>query len=350
MPQVITDLVDALYELLKRKKKVMRLRSFNLFGLEVQVWKYYDSYFLLNPPILARPFYTYKHQNSYYLMSRGYDKFTDYFKIKDSDQLDFDNVELTVKENGCLIIVTAIKLKDMDHLVIGSKTVLALEENSSKHSKHAEILLNKHLTLSKKTKSQLINFITQNNVTLLFEMCDDSFEEHIVSYLGREGLYLHGIVENTIDFKNWRYSELEKVASEFGFHITQCEKLNSLDSIKEKVQKTVENNGIYNGRLIEGFVARLNTKSNRDDNTFNYMVKFKLNKPYLMYREWREITNEYIALKNIKTKIKFDETYKYLSWLKKDLEKNPHHYSEYLEKKNIVANRERYLEYLNTNT
>ncbi|KAJ1555307.1 hypothetical protein HK096_004515 [Nowakowskiella sp. JEL0078] len=147
------------------------------------------------------------------ILLRGYDKFFEIsfdFSKSNCPALDatVGPFEVSLKENGCLICVSAY----MDTIFVSSKNSLI-----SDHSKVASELLEKILN-SNGSKAEFINFLQERNVTLLFEFCDDSFEEHVLAYPPElAGLYLHGINENTLKFDTWSRKQVDEIANRFGF-------------------------------------------------------------------------------------------------------------------------------------
>ena len=77
----------------------------------------------------------------------------------------------------------------------------------------------------------------------------------------------------------------------------------------------------------------------------NMFVKFKYDKPYLVWREWREITKKYLkdgTFSNFKWR--YPETEQYSEWVKKEIITNRHIFDGYLQNKGIVKIREMYLD------
>lgn len=130
---------------------------------------------------------------------------------------------LTVKENGCIIFVSAIE----GHLIVTSKHALGqssinLGSNSVSHSEMGEIWLDRHLKRSGAAREELVGFLSSNNVTAAFELVDDEFEEHIIPYpIESRGLYLHGINKNETDFQTWDNERLVEFAGKFGFFVVE---------------------------------------------------------------------------------------------------------------------------------
>lgn len=146
-----------------------------------------------------------------------------------------------------------------------------------------------------------------------FQLCDDSFEEHILPYAPEmTGLHLHGIVFNHPTLLTLPPPQVNKVASEFGFIETAYTVLDSIDEVKEFRQSVIDNGGMWNGEHVEGFVVRAAlkpgslekqphpndlTEENWQDERRVFMWKIKFDEPYLMWREWRETTKKILSEK-----------------------------------------------------
>lgn len=116
-------------------------------------------------------------------------------------------------------------------------------------------------------------------------MCDDSFEEHILEYpIEKSGLYLHGLNHNTVDFQTLPSNKVQEFAKEWGLRQTEYVTFNTHQEVMDFADE-VRNAGEYDNRAVEGFVVRSKVKG---DGT--HFFKIKYDEPYLMYREWREIT------------------------------------------------------------
>ncbi|KAJ2794301.1 tRNA ligase, partial [Coemansia guatemalensis] len=240
--------------------------------------------------------------------------------------------ELTVKENGCLILAASLD---------GGKTLLV----TSKHAvnvPHAETgmkWMQQHLNEANKTPEELAAFLHENNATAVFELCDDSFEEHILEYPERmRGLYLHGINRNAVELDTWPSADVTKVAERFGFRITEFFTFDSVDEGRTFADK-VRNDHMLDGRAIEGFVVRC--QLNGSDKPF--MFKIKYDEPYLMFREWREMTKRIIGDKPYRATYPLSK--RYATWVKGQVRDNPEDFVDYNKNKGIIAARKRFLEY-----
>lgn len=88
--------------------------------------------------------------------------------------------------------------------------------------------------------------------------------------------------------------------------------LNSVEEVKDFRQSVVDNGGMWNGDHVEGFVVRAKlkpgsldkqphpndlTEENWNDDRRVFMWKIKFDEPYLMWREWREVTKKILSEK-----------------------------------------------------
>ena len=218
--------------------------------------------------------------------------------------------ELTHKSNGCIILIAALTPRD---LLVTSKHSLGAvvgggggdgESPGPSHSQMGERWLERTLNAAKRTKRQLARELWLNNLTAVAELCDDSFEEHVLPYGPEQtGLHLHGLNRNTARFNTLPSADVQRFASEWGFIPTPFTTFDSVDSLRAYCDTVSKQGGIKrdnddgDGPIepVEGFVVRaLKTDALNDGDYFFWKVKF--DEPYLMYREWREITRKIIKL------------------------------------------------------
>ncbi|KAJ1886110.1 trna ligase, partial [Kickxella alabastrina] len=238
---------------------------------------------------------------------------------------------LTVKENGCLILASGIN--DGKDLLVTSKHSIDVP-----HSKTGSAWMDKHLKEAGKTREEFAAFLHENNATAVFELCDDEFEEHILEYPERmRGLYLHGINRNSVELETWPSSEVAKVTEEYGFRRTDYFVFESVAEGREFASK-VRKDQMLDGRAIEGFVVRCRT----NNDTSPFMFKIKYDEPYLMFREWREVTGRILAGKPWKSK--YELTMHYVAWVKTQIKKDPEAFENF-KSKGIIGARKKFLEY-----
>ncbi|KAG0229577.1 hypothetical protein BGW42_001456 [Actinomortierella wolfii] len=249
------------------------------------------------------------------ILIRGYNKFFNLEEVKESKMSWIREhtrgpYEVTLKENGCIIFMAGLPPGYFDEqdpwagCLVSSKHFLgSLGDKTGKsgvvaHSDKGREWLHKTLKAKGKTVHEFGRWLWKHQITAVAELCDDSFEEHILDYPPeRSGLYLHGLNHNTPDFKTWPSEDVYKAAVEWGFHPTQYVTLNSIDEVIA-FTNNVRDDGEYDHRPIEGFVVRCKVPAQEGDQADNqataavrdHFFKIKYDEPYLMYREWREIT------------------------------------------------------------
>ncbi len=132
------------------------------------------------------------------------------------------------------------------------------------------------------------------NVTAVAELCDDTFEEHVLEYpASMAGLYLHGINFNLPEFATLSGPEVHEFADNWGFKKAQYVIIQSLDDVKSFLEKCAET-GSWGGRDTEGFVIRCKIRETDRKPYRDWFFKYKFEEPYLMYRQWREATKAVI--------------------------------------------------------
>ncbi len=141
-------------------------------------------------------------------------------------------------------------------------------------------------------------------------------------------------------------------------------------SFTDDIRKT----GTWEGEPLEGFVVRTHiteppASTSRADkatagmlpytpgSTFFFKIKF--DEPYLMYRDWREVTKSLLSmyakngtmnpLKLSKSKMLRPETKVYVDWVIKEIKRNPKAFEQYQNNKGIIKTREMFLEWLASN-
>lgn len=304
-------------------------------------WKFNESdYYKDLVPCKARGLFTLNNK----IVTRGYNKF---FNIGEVPETQLGALAKTtgpytvaVKENGCIIFVSG--LEDGTIVVCSKHSTGVRDDITRNHAYEGEVQLRKHLQQQGKLVESLARLLFEGNITLVMELCDDSFEEHILSYEGKEaGLYLHGINFNTIDFKTYPMKDVEEFAREWGFFLVKWFVMEDFSTLM-KYLRECETTGTWNGREIEGFVIRCKSKSN------DFFFKFKFEQPYLIYRHFREVTKQWIGgrpVGDILKKYK-DERFimaKYIEFIISYFNKFPEAKDKYLEGFGIIALRNLFL-------
>ncbi|KAI5819806.1 RNA ligase-domain-containing protein [Pyronema omphalodes] len=325
-----------------------RKRTFELPGTghSLDSWRIPEfSFRKSNLPTYGRGLFTWQDPTTknYRIAIRGYDKF---FNIDEVPRTHWrwieDNTkgpyELNMKENGCIIFISG--LPD-GTLLVSSKHSL-----DSPHASVGEAWVEKQLTKIGKTKKELALTLYNANATAVAELCDDSFEEHVLAYEGNDaGLYLHGINKNLNRFATYRSAEIQSFADAWGF-----KKINVImkDNVKDlrKFLEAVAETGSYGGREVEGFVIRCKARDTPDSTDWHdWFFKYKFEEPYLMYRQWREVTKAMLLGKQPTFKKQIEVTKEYLKFAEEYFKKNPDAKDEYLNNKGIIKLRNDFLNY-----
>lgn len=192
------------------------------------------------------------------------------------------------------------------------------------------------------------------------------------------GLHLHGLNSTTGTFQTRNPEEVETFAREWGFIPTAYITLNTIPEVREFTQKVSET-GIWNGQPIEGFVVRTHiavapsasatasevpkgeasggrhARGDRDAPPYpsgsSFFFKVKFDEPYMMYRDWRELTKSLLTVKPgsepriSKAKLNRLETRLYRKWVEDEIKHNRKAFDGYINNKGIIATRERFLKW-----
>lgn len=332
----VDNLVEQLEQLNDPQSKSRSYKQTYNIGksLEVTRWKFNEfSYYNTkkhNLPIRSRGLFILKDRESNVnkICIRGYDKFFNIDEVKDTkmDQLKQNTKGpycVTIKENGCILFVSGLKNGD---LLISSKNNLysEMESNKQVHSKdHAKEGYLQIKKIFKDDEAKLKNLgmtLYENNLTAVFELCDDQFEEHVISYEDNNaGLYLHGLNVNDIKFSTMSMPHVNDFANEFGFKQIKFFYKDTFESLQAFLKDAALSN-TFDNREIEGFVIRCFKKDSNDD----FFFKYKFEEPYLLYRQLREVTNDYINTKKRSYYFKKNQyiTNKYLDYVVDILDNN----------------------------
>ncbi|KAH0834656.1 RNA ligase-domain-containing protein [Lanmaoa asiatica] len=367
--------------------------------IQIRSWKmnefkYYD---VPSPfPTLARGLFTRElkeeagsDQPRYQIVARGYDKF---FNIGEVPWTDWSSLEahtgpeytLSVKSNGCIIFIAAISPSE---LIVTSKHALGeMNDYVETHSQAGHRWLKTHLASKDKTEEQLATALWEKNWTAIAEvgsfpemvsscelttapfwkLCDDDFEEHVLAYPpDKSGLYLHGINETRKEFHTLPTHVVDAFAEEWGFLKTTTVVYDTLEETK-KFTDEIAKTGEWKGEPLEGFVVRTHIVDPKPGSPphgprppyptgSSFFFKVKFDEPYMMYRNWREITKSLLSAKDLlndtklpTSKMKRKETQVYLKWVRNEIETNRTAFQGYAQGKGIITNRERFLSWLGT--
>ncbi|KAJ7696944.1 RNA ligase-domain-containing protein [Mycena rosella] len=353
-------------------------------AVKVRSWKmdefkYYD---VPSPfPTLARGIFTVelpKEEGSeaqeYRIVARGYDKF---FNIGEVPWTTWESLEehtaapytLSLKSNGCIIFIAALTPTKL--LVTSKHSVGSTPGEGISHAEAGEEWLRKYFERMGKTEEQLAARLWENNWTAIAELCDDSFEEHVLGYAPEvTGLHLHGLNSSTKAFHTLPQADVDAFAAEWGFIRTASLVLPTLAEVRSFTDSIGES-GAWNGEPVEGFVVRTHVASTPGRAPYapgaTFFFKIKFDEPYMMYRDWREVTKTLLRLDEqarsgkgkggttgmsekavSRNKMKRAETQVYVRWVIGEIRREPGAFSEYGKNRGIIATRERFLAYLAT--
>ncbi|KAI4129444.1 MAG: hypothetical protein LQ338_002225 [Usnochroma carphineum] len=319
-------------------------------GVKVDSWRFQEwDYKRRDLPTYARGLFTYQRRDGRpEIATRGYDKF---FNVGEVHETQWENVaertkgsyELSVKENGCIIFISGL---EGDHLLVCSKhSTGARQDADVSHAVAGEKWVEKQLAGLGKTKADLARELRKRNVTAVAELCDDSFEEHVLAYEeNAAGLYLHGVNLNLPEFATYPGELVHKFADLWGFKKAEYVMKDDLDTVMTFLDDCAKT-GSWNGRDTEGFVIRCHRKDHGEKGNYhNWFFKYKFEEPYLMYRQWREATKAVIAGRAPRFKKHKAITEEYLLYARRQLAKNPKLGAEYQKNHGIIAMRDGFLQ------
>jgi tRNA ligase len=296
-------------------------------------------------PTYARGLFTLSHNGRQEIAIRGYDKF---FNVGEVEATKWEKIEkhtkgpyeLSLKENGCIIFISG--LPDDSLLVCSKHSTGTRSDTEVSHAKAGERWVDKQLKALGRTREELARELRKRNATVVCELCDDDFEEHILAYQGdAAGLYLHGINLNLPCFATYPGSEVQRFADEWGFKRTDFFVMDDILAVHKFLNECAET-GTYNGRDIEGFVIRCKSKFYSRDYQ-DWFFKYKFEEPYLMYRQWRECTKALIEGKTPRYKKHIQITEEYLLFARRRLATDRNLAEAYRSNHGIIALRDEFL-------
>ncbi|VEU20839.1 DEKNAAC101739 [Brettanomyces naardenensis] len=341
-------LISELEELAKVHPKKGAVRKFtnSIDGTSIPVnsWKFNEwdySSKKLTLPTYARGLFTIDNR----IVCRGYDKF---YNVNEFNEVSEEVLSksttgpytLTVKSNGCIVFISG--LKD-GTLVVCSKHSTGVRDDVQKnHAMAAQQALELQLDRCHMTKLDLAETLYKLGLTAVAEYCDDNFEEHVLEYKDdRAGLYLHGLNFNSPKFRTYPMEEVNSFGSVFGFKRTKFRRFDTFREAMIFLSKAAAT-GSFEGEEVEGFVVRCYKTGTHND----FFFKFKFEEPYLLYRELREVTKQFIqgGPQNVhfgKHKLICMDYLKYIMPFLHDNEKLR---QSYLDNKGIVELRKKYFD------
>ncbi|AEO66641.1 6b83b6a4-e679-46de-a926-846fd8b6586e [Thermothielavioides terrestris] len=360
-PHEIATLVNGLEECSKKgrkkggfsAKKTKYAVASSPTGITVDSWRFQEfDYKKRDLPTYARGLFTTRTQHGVpEIAIRGYDKF---FNIDEVRETSWKHImertkgpyELTLKENGCIIFISG--LEDDTLLVCSKHSTGDRSDVAVSHANVGEQHLERQLARLGKTKEELARELRRRNATAVAELCDDSFEEHILAYgPDKAGLYLHGVNINVPEFMTYPAPLVQKFAEDWGFIKTGLIMIDDIHDVKaflEEVAKT----GAHDGRDVEGFVIRCKMTTNPGVAPYqDWFFKYKFEEPYLMFRQWREATKALISGKPFKIRKHVKITEEYLLYARQRLASDKGLGKAYLQNHGIIKLRNDFLEYKN---
>ncbi|KAJ7641222.1 RNA ligase [Roridomyces roridus] len=319
-------------------------------------------------PTLARGLFTVEDADGKHRIAvRGYDKF---FNIGEVGWTTWPAIEahttgpytLSLKSNGCIIFIAALT---PDKLLITSKhRMRSTTDDKVTHAGVGETWVRKYLKDKGRTEADLAAVLWEKNLTAVAELCDDSFEEHVLAYPPElTGLHLHGLNKRTKGFMTASHAEVDAFAEEWGFIKTVSIELPTVAAVRAFTADCAKT-GSWNGVPVEGFVVRSHVApfppkyDARSAPPYpagsSFFFKVKFGEPYMMYRDWREVTKMLLTMRNSgkgemsvkklpQSKMKRAETAAYAQWVVDEIQRDPAAFAQYTENKGIIAVRERFL-------
>ncbi|MCJ1411185.1 hypothetical protein MMC19_005273 [Ptychographa xylographoides] len=298
-------------------------------GVTVNSWRFQDwDYKRDDLPTYARGLFTYTTRNGTpEIAIRGYDKFFNVEEVNDTKWRSIESgtqgpYELSVKENGCIIFISGL---EDDVLLVCSKHSTGARGNEAlSHAIAGERWVDKHLVAIERTRKDLARELRRRNVTAVAELCDDTFEEHVLEYDEKSaGLYIHGMNLNLPEFATYPGPLVHKFADDWGFKKAQYLMRDDIETVK-KFLETCAETGSWGGKDTEGFVIRCQKRQGGRDGPYaDWFFKYKFEEPYLLYRQWRECTKAVIAGKVPKYRKHQKITEEYLLYARRQLAKDP---------------------------
>lgn len=256
-------------------------------GRKVDSWKMNEwDYKKANLPTYARGLFTYTTLDGHQEIAvRGYDKFFNHGEVRKTEWKNVERdtrgpYELSVKENGCIIFISGM---DDDTLLVCSKhSTGARGDVELSHACAGERWVERHIATVGKSKEDLARTLRSMNATLVAELCDDDFEEHVLAYTKEQaGLYVHGLNLNLPGFATYPGHLVDKFADEWGMKKVMYVMEDDITKVKEFLDKVAET-GNYDGRDTEGFVIRCQARETEGAPYADWFFKYKFEEPYLM--------------------------------------------------------------------
>ncbi|CCU75226.1 t-RNA ligase [Blumeria hordei DH14] len=323
---ILEESQDCQFEETEWRKTSFRVQA-SPQNLTVTSWSLPDrKYQRFDLPIYAYPLLMGKDEfNDDQIIVRGYNKF---FHADEISLISWKRIEDNTRGPYEISVV--------------SKFPCNPPNDSTSPEEAGERWLEKQLAKLGKRKEELAKQLRSRNVTLVADLCDDSFEERVISYTGRKaGLYLHGININVPRFETYSSAQVQKFAKEWGF---LAQKSVVIDGIKatRNIIDNASKTGTFNGRVVKGVVVRCKMLWGKSSEYEVFFFKCKLEGPYQIYRQWREYTKAMIKSQFFPRNNDI-MTHEYLEFAQKKLLQNPELGKAYLNNHGVIRFREEFV-------
>lgn len=314
----------------------------------VDSWKFLDhEYKRSGLPTYARGLFTTRRKDGTpEIAVRGYDKFFNIDEVNNTQWRNIENktrgpYELSVKENGCIIFISG--LEDDTLLVCSKHSTGPRSDIDVSHAAEGEKWVERHVASVGRTSRDLARTLRENNVTAVGELCDDSFEEHVLAYdEAAAGIYLHGLNYNVPHFATMSGEKVHEFADLWGFKKAKFEVYEDIHAVRQFLESCAET-GTWDNRETEGFVIRCQMRESTSEPYQDWFFKYKFEEPYLMYRQWRECTKAVIAGKLPRIKKHQKITEEYLQFARRKFITDHKLMRAYNQNHGIIALREEFL-------
>jgi tRNA ligase len=156
---------------------------------------------------------------------------------------------------------------------------------------------------------------------------------------------------------------VDAFAREWGFIVTQSTVLKTIPEVRQFTEE-IGKTGKWRGQALEGFVVRTHVSEppskggkGADASPYepgsSFFFKVKFDEPYMMYRDWREVTKTLLSkgasMSNVsRAKLKRPETQLYVKWVIDEIKRDRSPFAEFTKGKGIIATRERFLKWLDS--
>lgn len=265
--QIIDSPISDVVLKMRANKFIVEKKFDNISSFNFTKDAFYDKVWN-EQTVVARGLYI--DTNKMKVMCRGYNKF---FNINERPETKFEMLQYTlnfpvtcyVKENGYLGLVSYNEYTD--DLFITTK--------SNPDGDFATWLKDMiHNKMSLEAISKMKEICKNEDVTFVFECVDMQNDPHIIEYPNSE-LFLLSIIKNDINFAQYDYNYLTKIANELDIKVkTKAYVLTDWNEFYDWYNEVTTEDYEYDGRIVEGFVI---------EDTEGFMVKVKLN----YYNFWK---------------------------------------------------------------